>query len=105
MATLSPTDRLDTQSILDRAATLAADFATRAAEHDRDASFPFENFEVLRDADLLSLTIPVEHGGHGAGLAIACRVIQTIAGGDASTALVLSMQYIFHAGFARGRRI
>src|SRR5918998_601989 len=89
----------------ERAAALAADFATRAAAHDQRASFPFENFEALRDAGLLSLTVPVEYGGLGAGLADTCRVVQAIAAGDASTALVLAMHYIFHAGFARGRRI
>jgi len=106
MTTLpTPSRSLTDAEVLGRATALAADFATRAAEHDRDASFPFENFEALRDAGLLSLTIPVEHGGLGAGLGLSCRVVQEIAGGDASTALVLAMQYIFHAGFARGRQI
>jgi alkylation response protein AidB-like acyl-CoA dehydrogenase len=105
MTTTARRADLNGEAIIERAAALARDFATRAAEHDRDASFPFENFQALYDAGLLSLTIPVERGGGGAGLALACRVVQEIAGGDASTALVLSMQYIFHAGFARGRPI
>jgi alkylation response protein AidB-like acyl-CoA dehydrogenase len=86
-----------------RAAALSEEFATRAAEHDRAASFPFENFAALRDAGLLNLTVPTEFGGAGLGLAAACRVIERIAAGDAATALVLSMQYIFHAGLARRR--
>ncbi|MCC5623126.1 hypothetical protein [Nostoc sp. CHAB 5715] len=32
--------------------SLAADFATRAAIHDRDSSFPFENFQALHQAQL-----------------------------------------------------
>src|SRR6266545_2099817 len=91
-------------ALLERTAALAADFATRAAAHDRDASFPFENFEALRDAGLLNLTVPVEFGGQGAGLSLVCRVVEQIARGDASTALVLAMHYIYHAVFARARR-
>lgn len=95
---------LTASDALDRAAALAADFATRAAEHDRDASFPFENFELLREAGLLSLTVPEEFGGQRAGLALTCRVVERIAQGDASTALIFAMQSIYHAVFARGRR-
>ncbi len=91
-------------SLVDRAASLAREFATRAAEHDRDASFPFENFAALRAAGLLSLTVPAEFGGAEAGLAEVCRVVQEVAKGDASTALVLAMQYIYISGLARGRR-
>ncbi len=91
-------------SLVERASELASDFATRAAEHDRDASFPFEDFTALRGAGLLSLTVPAEFGGADAGLAEVCRVVQEVAKGDASTALVLAMQYIYIAGLARGRR-
>ena len=55
------------------ARTLAADFATRAGDHDRDATFPFENFEALRAAGLLNLTVPREDGGEGAGLGTGAR--------------------------------
>jgi alkylation response protein AidB-like acyl-CoA dehydrogenase len=91
-------------TLLDRAAALSADFATRAAEHDRDASFPFVNFTALQEAELLSLTVPVEFGGLGEGLVTTCKMIETIARGDASTALVLAMHYIYHAVFGRTRR-
>ncbi|MBD2388026.1 acyl-CoA dehydrogenase family protein [Cylindrospermum sp. FACHB-282] len=90
--------------LFDRVDVLAQDFATRAAEHDKDASFPFENFTKLHKAGLLSLTIPRELGGQGLGLASICRVIEGIARGDASTALVLTMHYLQHAQVARHRR-
>lgn len=94
----------DQTSVIDQAAALAATFAGRAAEHDRTGAFPFENFAALRDAGLLSLTVPAEYGGQGQGLEMICRVIARVAAGDASTALVLAMHYIFHASEARNRR-
>ena len=91
-------------SSVDKARLLAADFARRAAAHDRDASFPFENFQQLFDAGLLSLTVPRERGGLGAGMLESTRVLKQVARGCASTALVLAMHYIQHHSMARGRR-
>ncbi len=91
-------------NLFERVEVLAADFATRAAAHDRDGSFPFENFEALHQAQLLSLTVPPEFGGHGLGYATICQVIERIASGDASTALVLTMHCLQHSQAARTRR-
>ncbi len=93
----------DTGSVLDHARQLAREFSTRAAEYDRTGAFPFENFTALRDAGLLNLTVPVEYGGRGLALPVVCRVVGQIAHGDASTALVLAMHYIYHAVFGRTR--
>ena len=41
--------------------------APRAAQHDRDATFPIENFRDMRGEDLLSICIPKADGGTGAG--------------------------------------
>jgi alkylation response protein AidB-like acyl-CoA dehydrogenase len=41
-------------------------FAARAAKHDREASFPFDNYDDLRAAGLLGICVPVAHGGMGA---------------------------------------
>ncbi|BDI14806.1 hypothetical protein ANSO36C_06080 [Nostoc cf. commune SO-36] len=49
-------------NIHDRVEALAKDCATRAGAHDKDGSFPFENFIALHDAELLNLTIPREFG-------------------------------------------
>src|SRR5512138_3152529 len=43
-----------------------ARFAPRAAEYDRDARFPTENYNDMRDAGLLGLCVPKQHGGLGA---------------------------------------
>ena len=90
-------------SSVEKARLLAADFAKRAAAHDRDASFPFENFQQLSDAGLLSLTVPRERGGLGAGMLESVRVLNQLARGCASTALVLAMHYIQHYSMAHGR--
>lgn len=91
-------------STVEKARLLAADFAKRAAAHDRDASFPFENFQDLFDAGLLSLTVPRERGGVGAGMLESVRVLNQLARGCSSTALVLAMHYIQHIAMARSSR-
>jgi alkylation response protein AidB-like acyl-CoA dehydrogenase len=87
-----------------RALLLAARFAERAAAHDRDASFPFENFADLSQAGLLSLTVPAALGGGGASAGEAARVLGIIGKADPSTALVLSMHYIQHLVMAKSTR-
>ncbi len=81
---------------VERARELGAEFAATAAEVDRTAGFPHANFERLREAGLLALTVRREWGGDGLGIATACRVVDEIARGEPSTALVLGMQYIHH---------
>jgi alkylation response protein AidB-like acyl-CoA dehydrogenase len=87
-----------------RARGLADRFAARAEAHDRDGSFPFENFKDLSKAGLLSLTVPTAHGGAGAGAQTVARVLQIIGKADPSTALLLSMHYIQHLVMARSER-
>jgi alkylation response protein AidB-like acyl-CoA dehydrogenase len=87
-----------------RASLLAARFAERAVAHDRDASFPFENFGDLSQAGLLSLTVPAALGGGGAGASETARVLGIIGKADPSTALVLSMHYIQHLVMAKSMR-
>jgi len=88
----------------ERALQLAARFAERAAAHDRDASFPFENFKELSEAGLLALTVPAALGGAGAGASDAARLLGIFGKADPSTALVLSMHYIQHLVMARSQR-
>jgi len=75
--------------------------SVRAALHDRDASFPFENFNQLSEAGLLALTVPTALGGSGAGALDAARIINILGKADPSTALVLSMHYIQYLVMAR----
>ncbi|MGY3491607.1 acyl-CoA dehydrogenase family protein [Bradyrhizobium sp. USDA 4502] len=87
-----------------RVLRLAAVFAARAPAHDRDASFPFENFADLSREGLLALTVPAALGGGGAGARDATRVLGIIGKADPSTALVLSMHYIQHLVMAHSMR-
>ena len=84
---------------------LARSFAATAPRHDRDGSFPHENFAALHGAGLLALTVPREWGGEGAGLGRAADVVGTVAEGCPATALVLAMQLIHHRGLAGNARI
>ena len=54
--------------LIQLAGRLADDFATRAAEHDRANSFPFENIEAMKQAGYTALVVPENHGGLGADL-------------------------------------
>ncbi|SDS50814.1 acyl-CoA dehydrogenase family protein [Bradyrhizobium canariense] len=90
--------------IFDKANWLASEFAERAGQHDRDASFPFENFNRLSEAGLLALTVPAALGGSGAGARDTVRILTIFGRADPSTALVLSMHYIQHLVMARSTR-
>ncbi|MBF6600980.1 MAG: acyl-CoA/acyl-ACP dehydrogenase [Dehalococcoidia bacterium] len=93
--TATETDRR--QRLLELTATLADDFATRADEHDRENSFPFENFDALKQANYTSLPIPEELGGLGGDLLDLCACQERLAQGDASTALAVNM-HLFAIG-------
>jgi alkylation response protein AidB-like acyl-CoA dehydrogenase len=73
---------------------LAADFATRAGTHDRDASAPRENYEALRQAGLFGLTVPKALGGWGSGLLGYTIAAEELAQGCAATALSFNMHCV-----------
>jgi len=74
-----------------RARSLAADFATRAAQHDREATDPVENYAALRDAGFYGLNVPTELGGGGVGLLGWSLAAEELGQGCASTALSFNM--------------
>ncbi len=74
-----------------RCRELAADFATRSAEHDRDASHPVENYRRLREAGFLALTIGQEWGGAGASFLDHTIAYEALGQGCPSTALAFNM--------------
>jgi alkylation response protein AidB-like acyl-CoA dehydrogenase len=66
-------------------------FAPRAEHHDREASFPFDDYADLRSEGLLGLCVPERYGGLGADFETYCLVAEQIAQGNASTALTFNM--------------
>jgi alkylation response protein AidB-like acyl-CoA dehydrogenase len=71
---------------------LAADFATRAAQHDRAGSFACENVAALRRTGYLAAPIPVACGGMGVDSVHDLLVASTrLARGDASTTIGVNM--------------
>ena len=74
--------------------SLAAKFAARAADYDRRAAFPTENFNDLKAAGLLAIVVPQADGGCGAGFLTYTQALEQLAMGDASTALAFNMHNI-----------
>lgn len=66
-------------------------FAPRAAQWDREASFPFANYEDLREAGFLRLCVPKDHGGLGADYPTYMMVAAEIGRFCGATALTWNM--------------
>ncbi len=74
------------------AAELGKDkFAPRAARWDREASFPFENYDDLSKAGLLGICVPKAYGGMGADFATYVMVAAELGRHCGSTALSFNM--------------
>lgn len=91
----SPTahfDLTDRQRVLlDTVREIGPRFAERAERYDREASFPFENYDDLREAGLLGLCVPEEFGGQGADFPTYCLVSAEIGRYCGATALTFNM--------------
>jgi len=79
------------QRVQNKYRELAADFATRSAVHDRDASHPIENYDQLREEGFLALTVGKEWGGWGASFFDHTIAFEALGQGCASTALAFNM--------------
>lgn len=66
-------------------------FAVRAADYDREARFPFENYEDLRNAGLLAICVPQAYGGKGADFATYVMVAAELGRHCGATALTWNM--------------
>ena len=89
------------QALVTLAHTLAVGCGERAAQHDRDASFPFENFAELHRAGYLALTLPAAVGGRGISIYEFCLVQEQLAQGCGATALAANM-HLYNCGGALG---
>src|SRR5688500_4507461 len=79
------------RELVELAGRLADTFAERAAGHDRENTFPVENYDDLHEAGYLKLTVPEELGGGGATLPELVLAQERLAMGDGSTALAVNM--------------
>jgi alkylation response protein AidB-like acyl-CoA dehydrogenase len=66
-------------------------FAPRAEKYDREASFPFENYDDMKAAGLLALCVPKAHGGSGADFETYCLVAAEMGRWCGATALTFNM--------------
>lgn len=81
-----------TASVIELARQLAADFAMRADEADKNAHLPEEDVEALKDSGYLTVSIPREYGGMGLTLRECVAAQLELAKGSASSAMVAGMQ-------------
>tara|TARA_R110002096_G_scaffold8803_2_gene35863 strand:+ start:21592 stop:22767 length:1176 start_codon:yes stop_codon:yes gene_type:complete len=70
-----------------------------ANDVDKDARFPHESFEALREAGFLSAYIPQEYGGFGLSVTQICELCEIMGHYCASTAMVFAMHQIQVACF------
>lgn len=80
----------DLSEVVEQAAAVAdAD----AVEVDKEGRFPGRGVDALAEAGLMGLTIARDFGGRGEGMRAAAAVIERLARGCASTAVVTLMHY------------
>ena len=85
----SPTAQAD---LIGRARRFGARaLAPRAAKHDRDATFPIENFRDMHGEGLLAICIPAEDGGLGADFQTYCLAAAELGRYCGATALSWNM--------------
>jgi alkylation response protein AidB-like acyl-CoA dehydrogenase len=84
---------------------LAEDLAARAAEHDREGTYPFEAIDALKAAGYFAAPIPVELGGLGVSSAHDLVVASSrLARGDASVAIGVNMHLMAVLNMERRHR-
>ncbi len=85
---------------------LSHELAARAAEHDRDGSYPFEAIDALKTAGYFAAPIPAELGGLGVSSAHDLVVASSrLARGDASVAIGVNMHLVAVHNMERRRQI
>jgi alkylation response protein AidB-like acyl-CoA dehydrogenase len=80
---------------VDRAREVAALLAADAVHRDRAGATPHAEVRLLKDAGLVTLLGPAEHGGGGQDWTTAYRVIREIAVGDGSIGQLIGYHYLW----------
>jgi alkylation response protein AidB-like acyl-CoA dehydrogenase len=92
--------------LVEVAEQLSEELATRAAEHDRAGSFPFEAIDALKAAGVFAAPVPVELGGLGVSSAHDSVVAASrLARGNASVAIGVSMHLVAVLNMERRRQV
>lgn len=86
-----------TQDPIDIAKKLAAEFATTAAQRDKQGGNPKAERDLIRQSGLLALSIGKQYGGQGADWLTIFKTIQTIAQVDSSLAHVYGFHHLLIA--------
>ncbi|HEY3187675.1 MAG TPA: acyl-CoA dehydrogenase family protein [Solirubrobacteraceae bacterium] len=85
---------------------LSEKLAARAAEHDRDGTYPFEAIDALKAAGYFAAPVPVELGGLGVSAAHDLVVASSrLARGDASVAIGVNMHLVAVLNMERRRQV
>ncbi len=85
---------------------LSSHLGARAAEHDRDGSYPFEAIDALKAAGYFAAPVPVELGGLGVSSAHDLVVASSrLARGDASVAIGVNMHLAAVLNMERRRQV
>lgn len=96
---------LDANSLSRQAARIGLEVAGVAAGAvDRDARFPTEAFEAMREESLLSVLIPSELGGSGLSIGQVGDIVFELGRHCASTAMIFAMHQIQVASIVRHGR-
>src|SRR2546423_13741838 len=85
---------------------LSEQLAACAAEHDRDATYPFEAIDLLKSAGCFAAPVPVEIGGLGVSSAHELVVASSrLARGNASVAIGVNMHLVAVHNMERRRQV
>jgi acyl-CoA dehydrogenase len=93
--TIAPAQQPDLDALLARVRQLGRDVvAPNADSVDREARFPREAFEALREEKLLSAYVPQEYGGMGLDVAQVAMLCEALGHYCAATAMIFAMHQI-----------
>lgn len=99
-ALLQPDEDFFAEDPIAIASALAARLAETAVERDRAGGHAATEREWIRDSGLLTLSIPAEYGGQGAGWSTVYQAIRILARADSALAHVFGFHHLQLAGLA-----
>jgi alkylation response protein AidB-like acyl-CoA dehydrogenase len=90
------------RKVVELAEQHATEIAARAAEHDRDGTFPVEAIDAMRETGFLTAGVPADHGGLGvSSLHDLMVAVNRLGRADGSVAIAINMHFAVTAIVAR----